>query len=139
MALSALDDLSAEPNPEQLYAALEGSADAWTALETWLTQSAGVDKMERFSSGKKYGWTVRAGIGKRNIVYLIPQHGSFLVGFVLGDRGMSAVRKASLSEHILRVISSARRYGEGTGFRLAVECLSDLDDIKTLVQIKIQH
>jgi hypothetical protein len=39
----------------------------------------------------------------------------------------------------MEVISSAKKYGEGTGFRLPVATIADLDDIRTLVAIKLAH
>jgi hypothetical protein len=37
------------------------------------------------------------------------------------------------------VISGARKYGEGTGFRLPVTAMGDLEDVRTLVEIKIAY
>ena len=138
MALSALDDLSAEPTAEQLSAALGDSMDSWVSLDRWLTQTSSVDSWEWISSGKAYGWGLRGKRGKRTILYMIPQHGSFLIGFVLGDRALQAVHGASLSEGVMEVIRSAKRYGEGTGFRLPVAATRDLEDIKALVEIKLR-
>jgi hypothetical protein len=113
--------------------------EAWASLERWLSTVCGVDGWEWFSSGRKYGWALRGKRGKRTIVYMIPQHGSFLVGLVLGDRAMDAVRRASLSPGVRNVISGARKYGEGTGFRLPVAAMGDLEDVRTLVEIKIAY
>jgi hypothetical protein len=70
---------------------------------------------------------------------MIPQHGSFLVGLVLGDRAMAAVRSASLSTGVRNVISDAKKYGEGTGFRFPVSAMGELEDVKTLIEIKIAY
>jgi hypothetical protein len=139
MALSALDDLSVEPTLEQVSAVLEDSMEAWLALEAWCTQTSRVDSWEWISSGKKYGWGLRGKLRKRAILYMIPQHGSFLIGFVLGGRALEAVHEAPLSGGVKDVISSAKRYGEGTGFRLPVTTMRDLADIKALVEIKLRH
>lgn len=139
MALSALDDPSVEPTSEQLPVVLQDAMEAWTSLVGWLAESPGVQDWEWFCSGKKYGWALRGKRGKRTIVYLIPQHGSFLVGLVLGDRALVEVRRATLSAAALEVILGARRYAEGTGFRLPVVTSADLDDIRTLVGIKLAH
>jgi len=138
-ALSALDDLAVEPTGDQLAAVLPAGMGPWSSLETWLAESAGVDGWEWGSTGKKYGWALRGKKGKRNLVYMIPQHGSFLVGLVLGDRAMEALRSASLSAAAREVLASAKRYGEGTGFRLPVASPADLEDVKTLIQIKLGH
>ena len=139
MALSILDDLSVEPDNDQVMSVLNDGMESWSSLESWLRDTCGVDGWEWGHSGKKYGWALRGKKGKRTIVYMIPQQGSFLVGLVLGDRAMEAVRRVSLSSDTLDVILSAKKYGEGTGFRLPVATVSDLDDIKTLVEVKIAH
>jgi len=137
MALSALDDLSRQPVDEQVASALGSGLEAWEALKHWLEDEAGVDGWEWGSSGKKYGWGLRAKAGKRTVAYLIPQHGSSLIGLVLGDRAMEKARCAALAPPVVEVITSAKRYGEGTGFRLPVTTPADLDDIRTLARIKL--
>ena len=139
MALSALDDLTAEPTRDQVSTVLKESMEAWSSLEVWLSDTCGVDAWEWGSSGKQYGWGLRGKKGKRTIAYMIPQQESFLVGLVLGDRAMNNVRRASLSADVMDVILSAKKYGEGTGFRLPVATVADLKDIKTLIEIKIAH
>lgn len=139
MALSALDDLSKEPAPDQLAVVLAGGLPRWTMLQSWCAEAGIVDSWEWGSSGKKYGWGLRGKKGKRTILYMIPQHGSFLVGLVLGDRAMEAVRAAVLSSSTRAVILGAKKYGEGTGFRLPVMTAKDLADIHTLVEIKHAH
>lgn len=139
MALSALDDLAVKPTDDQVAAVLKKAMKSWSSLRNWLTSTCGIDGWEWNSSGTKYGWALRGKKGKRTIVYMIPQHGSFLVGLVLGDRAMDQVRRVSLSIATLDVIGSAKKYGEGTGFRLTVRTAAELDDVKTLIEIKIAH
>lgn len=139
MALSALDDLSHEPDDDQVAGVLGSATADWLELRSWLGESAAVDTWQWGSSGKKYGWGLRAKAGKRTIAYLIPQHGSFLVGLVLGDRALQAVAAVSISAATREVVAGARRYAEGTGFRLPVRTAADLDDIRQLVLIKVRH
>lgn len=138
MALSALDDLSARPTDQQVDAVLGSSLEAWRSLASWLTDAAGVDTWEWGSSGKRYGWALRAKAGRRTIAYLIPQHGTFLVGLVLGDRAMTAARQAALAASVRAVIDSAPRYAEGTGFRIPVGSTAELGDVRTLIEAKLQ-
>jgi hypothetical protein len=98
-----------------------------------------VDSFEWGSSGKKYGWHFRVRAGKRTIAYMIPQHGSFLVGIVLGGKTMNVVRETILSAPVMKIILAAKRYAEGTGFRHSVNTPSDLNDIKLLIEIKVAH
>ena len=136
MALSALDDLSAEPDNSQLAEVLGPALPAWSTLLNWLTGTLGVGDLSWGSSGKKYGWALRARAGKRTISYLIPQHGTFLVGIVLGGRALEETGRARLAQPVREVIAGARRYAEGTGFRLPVATAGDLEDVQTLLRIK---
>jgi hypothetical protein len=137
MALSALDDLSCEPSDEDIERVVGDALGTWRALMEWLEREAGVDHLEWGSSGKKYGWGLRAKRGARTIAYLIPQKGSFLVGLVLGDRALEAARSAGLPDGVMTIISAARRYAEGTGFRLLVNGPGDLACVEQLVRIKL--
>lgn len=137
MALSALDDLSREPADEDVERVVGESIATWRALTDWLRGEAGVDSLEWGSSGKKYGWGLRAKRGARTIAYLIPQEGSFLVGFVLGDRALESARGAGLPAAVMAMIAGARKYAEGTGFRVPVKELGDLACVKQLVRIKL--
>ncbi|HOX26895.1 MAG TPA: DUF3788 domain-containing protein [Candidatus Krumholzibacteria bacterium] len=139
MALSALDDSSAEPTATQLADVLGRAAAAWRTLDAWLTGAAGIDRREWNNAGAKYGWSLRAMKGKRVIAYLIPQRGAFLVGLVLGDKALAALADRTLSAASREIIAGAKRYGEGTGFRIPVTAAKDLADIKTLVEIKLAH
>lgn len=137
MALSALGDLSREPSEDDVERVVGESIATWRALVEWLRGEAGVDTLEWGSAGKKYGWGLRAKRGTRTIAYLIPQDGSFLVGFVLGDRALGAARAAGLPDGVMAIISRARRYGEGTGFRVPVKDPGDLACVRELVRIKL--
>lgn len=137
MALSALDNLSREPSDEDVERVVGESIATWRALADWLRGEASVDSLEWGSSGKKYGWGLRAKRGARTIAYLIPQHGSFLVGFVLGDRALAAASAAGLPDGVMTIISGARKYAEGTGFRVPVKGPGDLPCIEELVRIKL--
>lgn len=138
MALSALDDLSQQPAGDQVAAVLGLALEPWKSLKGWLEDEVGVDAWEWGSSGKKYGWGLRAKASKRTVAHLIPQHEAFLVGLVLGDRAMEKARQTALAAPVVEIITGAKRYGEGTGFRLPVAPSSDLDDVRTLIRIKLE-
>lgn len=139
MALSALDDPQHTPNDELVASVLGKAFKPWSALTAWLSEEIGIDLFEWATAGKQYGWSLRAKKKKRIIVYLIPQHGSFLIGLVLGDRAVAASQAVPLSAPVRETIAGARKYAEGTGFRIPVATMSDLGDVKTLVTIKNEH
>ncbi|HPR63363.1 MAG TPA: DUF3788 family protein [Thermoanaerobaculia bacterium] len=137
MALSVFHD----PNPptsSQIMEVLGPAWDSWSSLFDWLTETAGVDSHEWKNSGAAYGWSMRVKRGKRIIAYMIPQDQQFLVGLVLGDRAMKTLGSLSLAPSVMDVIRGAKRYGEGTGFRLPVSSESDLESIQSLIELKLR-
>ena len=87
----------------------------------------------------KYGWALRPALKKRTILYLGPCDGCFRVSFVLGDKAVIAARASDLPKSLLKVISEARRYAEGTGVRLMIRKPEDLASVRKLVQIKLAN
>jgi hypothetical protein len=91
------------------------------------------------SSSRKAGWSLRLKQKDRIILYMIPQHDSFQVALVLGDKGVKAARQSELPARVQKTIAAAKRYAEGTGIRLAVTRPRDLVGIEQLAQIKIDN
>ncbi|MCX6623998.1 MAG: DUF3788 family protein [Acidobacteria bacterium] len=124
-------ELAAELGPPlkalwgQLLAAREG--DHGLSVKEWNSYSP------------KAGWSLRLKRRKRNILCLIPCRGGFDVAFVLGDKAVAAAREAKLPPHVLALIDGARRYAEGTGIRLEVSQLPDIELISKLTAIKLAH
>jgi len=137
MALSVFIDKASEPTPAMLEEELGASWDTWTELVTRMRAAYGPLTEEWSFSGAKYGWNCRLRQKKRTVLYLIPQSGAFLVGVVLGDRALGLVRREELSAGTLELIDGARRYAEGTGFRIPVSSPEDCADVEAVVQAKM--
>ena len=136
MALSAFDDVSRCPDDSTLKGVLGSSSRLWDEIRSFTAAQSALEEEWAFSS-KQAGWSVRLKDKKRIIVYLIPQEGQFLAGFVLGDRAVEAARQANLPEAVLEQINSARKYAEGTGFRFTVKSREDLQAAQRLTAIKM--
>ncbi len=139
MALSALDDKSREPDDGTLADVLGRSKGLWDAVLACLAQEYPGVQNEWGFTGPKYGWSLRPKHNKRTILYLIPQKGSFLAGFVLGERAVAAAEESTLPAHILEAIRSARPYAEGRGIRFEVRRRDEIDIIRELIRIKMTH
>jgi hypothetical protein len=86
---------------------------------------------------KKYGWSLRLKQKSRNIVYLGPGVGCFMVSFVLSDKALAAAKKTNLPNAVAAVIAAAPRYPEGNGVRLIVKRAADLRAIQRIAAIKL--
>jgi hypothetical protein len=119
--------------------ALGQSYALWKKIISDLKNELKLDREEWNSSGRKYGWSLRLRLKKRNIVYLGPPAGSFMAAFVLGDKAVSVARKSELPAHVLDTIAEGKRYAEGTPVRIKVSKAEDLQPVKILAKIKVEN
>jgi uncharacterized protein DUF3788 len=137
MALSVFDDIAQRPDAESLKAALGPASPLWDAIRPFASSHWDPVGEEWVFSSKKAGWSVRLRHKGKIVLYLIPQEGYFLVGFVLGDRAVEEARRAGLPKAVLEQINGARKYAEGTGFRFEVRTQEDLRAVEKLARIKM--
>lgn len=139
MALSAFDNIERRPDTDSLKSVLGPAASLWDGIRPFAASQWDPVGEEWVFSSKKAGWSVRLRHKGKIILYLIPQEGYFLVGFVLGDRAMEEARRAGLPEAALEQLNGARKYAEGTGFRFEVRTLEDLRAVEKLARIKMRQ
>jgi len=126
------------PTPAEVSAVLGLADELWKQLVGWAAEQKIVDQ-EWKSSGKKYGWSLRLKVKKRNIVYLAPCSGCFRVSLIFGDKAVAAARQGGLNKATLKLIDEAPHYPEGTGLRLTVKAQRDLAAIRKLALIKLAN
>ena len=91
-----------------------------------------------YYGGAKYGWSMRLIRKDRNLVYLTPQPGAFLVGVALGEKAISAAEAAGIaSTRTLEIVAAAPKYAEGRGVRYPVASDDDLAVARELARIKL--
>jgi|WetSurMetagenome_2_1015567.scaffolds.fasta_scaffold402116_1 hypothetical protein len=139
MAISCFADKALEPDEAMLRDALGQAHARWQQLTAHIL---GVRPKVQFvwkMAVASHGWSLRAMDGKRNLIYLIPQQGTFLVAVVLGDKAFAAAQTAMLPEHVLAALNSATRYVEGTGIRLELASEADLAWVQQMLALKLAH
>ena len=104
-----------------------------------LARKHGVTEEEWKAYSKNSGWTLRLKRKGRTIVYLSPYRGSFLAAFALGDRAVAAARESDLPEWVMKIITEAKRYAEGTAMRIEVKQAKDMAAVEALAVIKLAH
>ncbi|MDR3742113.1 MAG: DUF3788 family protein [Terracidiphilus sp.] len=128
------------PTRPEVAAALGPVASIWDDFIAWMASEKLVTDQEwKGIAVKKYGWSLRLRQKGRNIVYLGPGTGCFLVGFVLGGKAMIAAKQARVPKPVREVIATAPRYPEGYGLRLVVRTKRDLPAIRAIAAIKLEH
>ena len=130
-----------KPNPptaSELKAELGASKALWDELVADLAREYKLAReWNRYS--KKAGWSLRLKRGERNIVYLSPLRGGFRASFALGDKAVQAALASGLPKPIIKLIKEAKRYAEGTAVRIEVNEREDIEVVKRLAAIKLEH
>ena len=127
------------PTEADVAKALGPAKSVWDAIVVELFDDLGLTLREWKSYGKKLGWALQLRRGKRNILHLGPQEGSFVVLLILGDRAMEKARGARLSAAAVERLDAAPRYPEGTGIRFEPTRAKDLPLILKLARIKLEN
>lgn len=127
------------PTEAEVGKALGLAKPVWDKLIADLAAESDVAAQEWNSYSLKAGWSLRLKRGKRTIVWMAPCEGCFRVAFILGDKAVKAARRSGLSQRVLRMIDSAKRYPEGTAVRLQIKGTKNVPTVKKLAAIKLQN
>lgn len=127
-----------KPTAEELAAVLEDTQALWDRIVADMV-ALGADIQEWNSYSIKAGWALRLLRKKRRILYMSPQKGCFQVLFIFGNKAVQAAHEDGLPKGILKRIDEGQRYPEGTGVRIDVKSARDVEVVKKLAALKIQH
>jgi len=139
MPLSIFTDNLKTPVEKDLAEALGINYKLWKDLKAFVCKEYPAAKEEWKFGGKNYGWGFRLSDKKRVIIYMAPRDKFFLVSFVFGEKAAKQALESGISDEIKKIISSAKVYAEGRGFRIEVRKSKCLSDIKKLVKIKLSN
>lgn len=89
--------------------------------------------------GQKSGWTLKLLSKKRNLLFVGPEDGYFVIAFVFGDRAVEAVVKSQLPETIKNDLQNARKYAEGRGIRFEIRDGREFESVLQLIRIKLEN
>jgi hypothetical protein len=137
MALSAFDDKSHPPQPDEIHQIFGSTAKLWQAIISHVTGTYPPITEHWNFSGAKFGWSLRLKQKDRIILYLTPQEGHFLAGIVLGEKAARAAHENGLPEAVLNLIDAAPKYAEGRGIRMAVISDDEVEVVKQFVKLKM--
>lgn len=127
------------PTAVEVAKALGDTKTLWDRLLAGLADEHNLTVQEWNSYSRKAGWLLRLKRKDRNILYLIPCQKSFFVSFALDDKAVAAARQSNLPPGVIKIISEAKRYAEGTGVRIEMKKPKDIEVVKQLAAIKLAH
>ena len=128
-----------KPTDSELASALGHAKLVWDQLLTELAQEHLVNIHEWKCHSVKWGWTLRVMRGKRTILWLSPRPKCFGVLFILGAKAMSAVHQEKFPKRVIKAISEATKYPEGTGIRMEIRNQREVVAVKKLATIKLAN
>jgi len=139
MTTSIFDDKEKKPTPQRLARVLGESNGLWKEIKKHLKAEYGELIEDWKYYGKNYGWTLKTLRKKRNLFFFVPLDGSFNVSFVFGDKAVAAAEKSDLPKSLVKTLKNARKYAEGRGLLIEVKGPTDVENIKKLVEIKVNN
>jgi hypothetical protein len=139
MSESFFDNKTIKPNTEDLNIALGKSSKYWNDFRRHIEEKFGPLIEDWKFYYQKSGWTLKVLRKKRNLFFMIPVEDYFKITFVFGDKAVSVVEKSDLSKEIIKTLKEARKYMEGRGIQIVVKELEDVNNLKKLVEIKVNN
>jgi hypothetical protein len=135
--ISIFTDKTVIPTKQKLKDALGSKADLLKKIEDFVFDAYPDGLADWNFPGKKYGWSYRIKDKKRAIIYFLPREGYFKVAFVFGQRAFDQIIDSDISSIIKDDLAGAKKFAEGRGISIDVRDSDILQDIFTLVGIKL--
>jgi len=139
MSRIIFDDKSIKPEDDSLYEILGTTGKYWKELKKHLEEKYGPITEEWKFYSQKSGWTLKVLRKKRNLFFFTPIKDYFKISFVFGDKAVAVVEKSDLPVTIINTLVNARKYMEGRGIQIDIKLPEDLENVKNLVEIKINN
>ena len=139
MAASVFGDKETKPTAQKLSSVLGESNGLWKEIKKHLKAEYGELTEDWKFYGQKSGWILKTLRKKRNLFFFVPLEGSFKVSFVFGDKAVAAAEQSDLPKDLVKTLKNARKYAEGRGLQIEVKGPSDVENVKKLVEIKVNN
>lgn len=139
MDISIFKDKNKTPGDDDTKAALGKTWPLWQDIKEYVRQQYPKAVEEWKHPGAKYGWSFRLTDKKRVIIYLLPRDNYFKVALVFGEKAYHEVMGSPVAAFIKTELEAAKPYAEGRGIRIDVKDRKILEDIKLLVDIKLNN
>lgn len=129
-----------EPQDKDMEVALGATYPLFEKIVQYLVDTHKDIRPEWKQYSKKMGWQLKLFKGKRNILFVVPFEGSFIVYFVFGDKAVQQVMESDLPDAIKTELQNAKKYMEGRGINIPItNDTPNIDDIIKLIEIKLRN
>jgi len=125
------------PTERRIKETIGASSSILREIRRYTLSSVGETKEEWKYYGVKNGWVLKTFYKKRNLFFIGMYDGYFRISFVFGERAVKTAMESEISKTLKKELSEARKYAEGQGLSLQVEDSHHFEDIKKLIDIKV--
>jgi hypothetical protein len=139
MSASIFDNKLVMPDDKTMGAELGDTYRYYTSICDFIKNEFGSLTPEWKFYNQKSGWTLKLFHKKRNILFIGPRRGFFLVAFIFGEKAVDKVLAGDLPEKIKTELATAKKYAEGRGVRIEVRTNEDAALINKLIKIKLAN
>lgn len=140
MPVNYFVDKTTEPQDKELETALGSTYFLFEKIFKYLTDTHKDIRPEWKQYGKKMGWQLKLLKAKRNIMFVVPFDGYFIVAFIFGDKAVGQVLESDLPEEIKTELQNAKKYMEGRIINITItQDTKNVDDIIRLIEIKLNN
>jgi hypothetical protein len=135
-----LNDKSVKPTDEIIFSIIGDTELLWKQTFTYL-----FDNYKDTSVNWKYSncgkeWFCQGLIRKKSLFWIqIQKKNSFSIGFPFGDKFESVILKSNLSDNIKNEFLNAKRYNTTRYIAIEVEDSKDFENVKILIDLKINN
>jgi hypothetical protein len=136
MATSIFDNKEIVPNEDDLKNVLKDKIEVWNQLISYLEEEYGSLTGEWKFYSKNAGWTYRVTGKKRNLVFLSPNDEYFLVTINMSVKVSKILLDMDFKEEIKKIIKETKAYREGLSVLIEIKSENDLEDIKTMLNVR---
>jgi hypothetical protein len=137
MSASIFDLKNITPNEAMLAQELGIAMDWLSHIRQFIEKNYGELSPEWKYYGQKSGWVLKLFQKKRNVLFVVPLHGSFKVAFTFGEKAFYIIIDSDVPPYIKHELLNAPKYAEGRTIQFHITSNEQLQSIFDLIRIKL--
>ncbi|PKP48293.1 MAG: hypothetical protein CVT92_16260 [Bacteroidetes bacterium HGW-Bacteroidetes-1] len=138
MSASIFDLKNITPNDAMLAQELGVAMDWLNQIRDFIENNYGDLSLEWKYCGQKSGWVLKIFNKKRNVLFVVPLHGSFKIAFTFGEKAFNIIMDSDVPDYIKQALLNASKYTEGRPVQLLISSNEQLPPVLELIVIKLK-
>ena len=132
-----LDDKEQFPTEEIIFSHIGESRIHWETLFRHIHNHHPdfIGTWRFYNDGKR--WLLKTARKSKTIFWLSVMKDAFTITFYFGDKAESAIMAGDISDSIKDSFQNGKRYGKIRGITVHVKSGDDVDNVKSLIEIKL--